>query len=99
MKYFLFTFIFYHFCLFSWAQTDSFTVKALDEVIITATRTERKLGNVAVPVQLISNKTVQQSGSVRLNDILQEQTGLFITNGSSANSAGGGVFGTGIQIQ
>ncbi|MCZ2460650.1 MAG: TonB-dependent receptor [Chitinophagales bacterium] len=78
---------------------DSLYVKQLDEVIVTATRSERKLSNVAVPAQMISVKTIRQSGSVRLNDILQEQTGLFITSGSSSNSPGGGVFGNGVQIQ
>jgi outer membrane receptor for ferrienterochelin and colicins len=83
----------------SFSQEDSSKPKQLDEIVITATRTERKLGNVAVPVQLISAKTIQQSGSVRLNDILQEQTGLFITSSGATTSAGGGVFGNGVQIQ
>jgi outer membrane receptor for ferrienterochelin and colicins len=81
------------------AQEDTSTVKQMDEVVVTATRTERKLGNVAVPVQLISNKIIQQSGSLRLTDVLQEQTGLFITSGGTTNSVGGGVFGNGVQIQ
>jgi outer membrane receptor for ferrienterochelin and colicins len=85
--------------IISFSQEDSLRAKQLDEIIITATRTERKLGNVTVPVQLISAKTIQQSGSVRLNDILQEQTGLFITSSGATTSAGGGVFGNGIQIQ
>ena len=80
-------------------QEDTTTIKNLDEIVITATRTERKLSNVAVPVQIISNKTIQQSGSLRLNDILQEQTGLFITSSGATTSAGGGVFGNGVQIQ
>ena len=61
----------------------------LDDVVITATRTERKLSNVAVPVSIINQKTIQQAGSLRLKDILQEQAGLFITNG----------FGAGVQMQ
>ena len=63
--------------------------KELNEVIVTATRNERKLGSVAVPVNIISQKTIQQSGSLRLKDILQEQPGLFLTSG----------FGVGIQMQ
>lgn len=74
-------------CLF--AQSDTLFNKTLDEVVITATRTERKLGNVAVPVRIISQKTIQQAGSLRLKDILQEQAGLYITNG----------FGAGVQMQ
>jgi len=61
----------------------------MNEVIVTSTRTASKLGNVAVPVQVISQKTIKQSGSLRLKDILQEQAGLSITNG----------FGAGIQMQ
>lgn len=63
--------------------------KELSEVVVTATRNERKLGNLAVPVNIISQKTIQQAASLRLKDILQEQTGLFLTSG----------FGTGVQMQ
>lgn len=60
-----------------------------NEIVVTATRTERKLSNVAVPVSIISQKRIQQNGSLRLNDILQEQPGIYLTNG----------FGTGVQMQ
>jgi len=68
---------------------DSTYFKLLNEVVVTATRTERKLGNVAVPVTIISQKQIQQAGTLRLRDILQETTGLFITSG----------FGAGVQMQ
>jgi len=83
----------------AFSQQDTLFSKTLTELVITATRTERKLSNVAVPVQIISKKTITQSGSVRLNDILGEQTGLYITSGGATTSAGGGVFGNGVQIQ
>ncbi len=72
-----------------YGQGDSLFNKTLDEIVVTATRTERKLGNVAVPVSIIKQKTIQQAGSLRLKDILQEQTGLYITTS----------FGAGIQMQ
>lgn len=75
-----------------WSQTietDSLFDKKLEEVVVTATRSERKLSNIAVPVTLIQQKTIRQSGSLRLNDILGEQTGLFITQS----------FGRGVQMQ
>jgi outer membrane receptor for ferrienterochelin and colicins len=78
---------------------DSLFSKSLDEIVITATRTERKLGNVAIPTQIVSKRVIQLSGSLRLNDILQEQTGIFITSGSGSSAVGGGVFGNGIQLQ
>lgn len=36
---------------------------------------------------------------MRLKDILKETSGLFITNGGGTSSAGGGVFGNGVQLQ
>lgn len=65
-------------------QQDTLFHKTMDEVVVTATRTERKLGNVAVPVRIIDQRTIQRSGSLRLKDILQEQSGLYITNGFGA---------------
>lgn len=65
------------------------THSSLDEIVVTATRSERKLSNVAVPTSLISQKQIQLSGSLRLQDILSEQTGLFITQS----------FGKGLQMQ
>ena len=60
-----------------------------DSVVVTATRTERKLSNLTVPVTIINAKSIQQNGSLRLTDILKEQTGLNLTSG----------FGAGIQLQ
>ena len=81
------------------AQQDTLQPTVLDEVILTASRTERKLSNCAVPTYLITQKNIAQSGSVRLNDILSEQTGLNISSNSTTTSAGGGVFGIGVQLQ
>lgn len=61
----------------------------LNEIVVTATRTERKLGNIAVPVSIITEKNIKQAASLRLNDILNEQVGLFLTSG----------FGVGVQMQ
>ena len=74
---------------FSFSQKKIADTTELDEVVITATRTVRKLSTVAVPVTIINQKTIQQAASLRLKDILQEQAGLFITNG----------FGAGVQMQ
>ena len=52
-----------------------------DSVVVTATRTERKLNNLTVPVTIINAKTIQQNGSLRLTDILKEQTGINLTSG------------------
>lgn len=82
------------FCLFLWieslgAQSDSVH---LNEVIITATKTERSIGTVPMPVSVIKAKIINQSGSSRLQDILNEQNGLNVV--AQING-----FGNGIQMQ
>lgn len=72
----------------------------LGEVVITANRSERKMGNVAVPVQLLSQQTIRKTGSQRLQDILQEQTGVTIVNSNLGSSLNGypNPFGQGVQM-
>jgi outer membrane receptor for ferrienterochelin and colicins len=74
---------------FGQMSIDSATAKAMDEVVVTATRTPRLMGNIAIPVTVINSKTLYQAGSLRLNDILGEQTGINIVEG----------FGKGVQVQ
>lgn len=82
-------------------QADTLAGSSLrdDEVVVTATRTERKLSNVAVPALLISKQQLQALQLRRLNELLQEQTGIFVTSGSGSGSFGGGIFGNGAQLQ
>lgn len=72
-------------CVF--AQTDS--LQALSEVVVTATRTEKALSAVPLPVLVIDKAQIKAMGSLRLNEVLQEQTGLAIVN----------EHGQGIQLQ
>jgi outer membrane receptor for ferrienterochelin and colicins len=78
---------------------DSLPASTHEEVVVTATRTETKAMQAPVPVQVISQKTIRQMGSLRLNEVLQEQSGIFITAGTGSSAVGGGVFGNGIQLQ
>jgi outer membrane receptor for ferrienterochelin and colicins len=75
--------------LYTCVKAQSDTLALLEEVVVTATRQERRLGNVAIPVQIIQRKQIQQAGSMRLRDILQEQAGLQLVSG----------FGAGLQMQ
>lgn len=84
--------------IFLWAQQDTLQGEN-DDVVITATRTERKLSNVAVPAILIGKKELEATQLRRLNEILQEQTGIFVTSSSGSGSFGGGIFGNGAQLQ
>lgn len=56
---------------------DTLKVDELEEVILTATRTARQLSSLPLPVTLVSKKVIEQSGTIRLNEILSEQTGII----------------------
>jgi outer membrane receptor for ferrienterochelin and colicins len=79
------------------AQNDS---AQMDDVVVTATRSARRLGNVAVPVNIISQKNIQQIGSLRFQDVLNEQTGITVVNSALAGSLNGypNPFGQGVQM-
>ncbi len=81
-------------------STDS-TAHLLDEVVVTATRTENKVSNIPLPIQVISSKNIQFSGSQKLIDILQMQSGLVIANNPLGTSLQGypNPFGDGVQMQ
>ncbi len=68
---------------------DSLKSMHLEEVVITATRTEKLVSAVPMPVTIISQQQIRQMGSLRLHEILQEQTGLAIVTDH----------GQGIQMQ
>ncbi|MGB0167481.1 MAG: TonB-dependent receptor plug domain-containing protein, partial [Luteibaculum sp.] len=75
--------------LYCQIEVDSALFRVMDEVVISATRTEKKSQDVAVPTIILSGKEVQLSGYTELNQILAEQSGIVITEGH----------GSGIQIQ
>ena len=68
---------------------DSLASRQLDAVVVTATRSERALSDLPVPVTVIPQQQIKNMGSLRLNDVLAEQTGLAIVSDH----------GTGIQMQ
>ncbi|MCF6279747.1 MAG: TonB-dependent receptor [Flavobacteriaceae bacterium] len=70
---------------------DSTKVNQLDEVIISATRTVRQLSSLPLPAQIVSKREIKSINAIRLNDILNEQTGL-----TTVSDFGGG---EGIQLQ
>jgi outer membrane receptor for ferrienterochelin and colicins len=71
---------------------DSLGTKELDEVVVTATRNERTMGALPMPVTLIPKAQIKTMGSLRLNDVLSEQTGLVVVPQVNAQ-------GSGIQVQ
>ena len=81
-------------------QEDSVS-KLLDEVVVTATRTENKVSNIPLPIGVISAQNIHLSGSQKLIDILQMQTGLVIASNPLGTALQGypNPFGDGIQMQ
>jgi outer membrane receptor for ferrienterochelin and colicins len=71
---------------------DSIRTAVLDQVVVTATRNERLLGALPMPVTLISKAQIKAMGSLRLTDVLNEQTGLV-----SVPQVNG--IGNGLQLQ
>lgn len=68
---------------------DTLNNNPLSEVVVTATRTDKKIEELPIPITTISAREIQNRGIVRLNEILAEQTGLALV----------GDHGTGIQMQ
>ena len=71
---------------------DSLATKQLEDVIVTATRNERTMGALPMPVSLVSKGQIKTMGSLRLTDVLSEQTGLVVVPQVNAQ-------GNGIQVQ
>ena len=60
-------------------QKDSVQTNELSEVTVTtATRTERVLSSLPLPMTVITSETIIRSGVTRLNEILNEQTGIIL---------------------
>ncbi|WP_222981512.1 TonB-dependent receptor plug domain-containing protein [Flagellimonas meishanensis] len=75
------------------AANDSILTENLDEVVVTATRTVRQLSSLPLPVTLIPKEQISRSGVTRLNEILNEQTGIVMTPDVTIGG------GEGVQIQ
>ncbi len=87
--------------LVSYSQKKFNDTISFKEVVITATRTEKSIGDIPVPIQVISKKFIQQTGSQKLIDILQQQTGLVLADNPLGQALQGypNPFGSGIQLQ
>ena len=71
------------------ALADSLWSLEMNPVLVTATKTQKSLDNVTVPASVITNEDIEARGSVRLADLLREET-TFQFDYSH---------GTGVQIQ
>ncbi|BFP42318.1 TonB-dependent receptor [Flavobacteriaceae bacterium GF1] len=74
-------------------EKDSIVTERLEEVVVSATRTVRQLSSLPLPVTLIPQKQIARTGVTRLNEILNEQTGIVMTTDATIGG------GEGVQIQ
>ncbi len=58
---------------------------SLSEVVVSATRTDRSVEDLPMPVTVLSQEKIQETGGLRLSDVLREQTGLQITSEHGSN--------------
>jgi len=78
-----------------WSSADTLNVTLQpvrhrsETLVVTATRTRSDLEDVSIPVQVIEQAEIRQSGNMRLSDVLGEQAGLQLVNNH----------GTGVQMQ
>lgn len=72
-------------------EKDTVVEQKLDEVILTATRTYRQLSSLPLPAQIVKQRDIQAMGSMRLDQVLSEQTGLITVSEF--------IGGEGIQMQ
>lgn len=61
----------------------------LQTVVVSATRTERSVEQLPMPVTVLDSESIQETGGIRLSEILREQTGLQIASNH----------GSGLQMQ
>ncbi len=61
----------------------------LGEVVITATRTEKNVDDIPLPVTIIGKEEIQQKAMLRLDEVLAEQPSIILVEDH----------GTGIQLQ
>ena len=73
-------------------QADTIQSKELEPLVVTATRTERTVGALPMPVVLVSKAQIRTMGSLRLTEVLAEQTGLAVVPQVNGQ-------GSGIQVQ
>ncbi|HED30908.1 MAG TPA: TonB-dependent receptor [Prosthecochloris aestuarii] len=67
----------------------------LDEITVTATKTERGIGDAPVSVEIVTEEEIQNMGAVTLRDVFEQTPGVFINPGLGEMSVrGAGAFGT-----
>ncbi|MEP6467880.1 MAG: TonB-dependent receptor plug domain-containing protein, partial [Parafilimonas sp.] len=73
------------------AQKDS-TINTLDEVVVTATKSPKKLSETGKVLTVITQQQLQQNSSHSLGEILNQQTGITVTGSTATPGTNQSVF-------
>ncbi|WP_431212277.1 TonB-dependent receptor [Puia sp. P3] len=65
-------------------STRDSTVRQLDQVVVTATKSPKKLSETGKVITVVSREEIEHSSGKDLSQILNEQTGIIV-NGSTSN--------------
>lgn len=68
---------------FAKAQTDSAKENVLDEVVVTATKSPKKLSETGKVITVITKEQIERSGGKDLSQLLNEQLGITVNNATS----------------
>ena len=71
------------------SRVDSIRTMRMDPMVVTATRSEKVLEDVAVPTSVITAEVMEREGASRLGDVLAYQMGMALFDDH----------GTGLQVQ
>jgi outer membrane receptor for ferrienterochelin and colicins len=71
----------------------------MDEITVTATKTERGISDAPVSVEIVTEEEIRNMGAVTLRDVFEQTPGVFINPGLGEMSVrGAGAFGTLVLI-
>lgn len=59
-------------------QQDTTRVVALDEVVVTATSSEKKLNDIGRSITVITSNVIKNSGAITISELLNQEEGLYI---------------------
>jgi len=59
------------------SPSDTLDITSLEQIVLTATRTARHLSSLPIAADIVTAEEIKKTNSVRLSDLLSEQTGLI----------------------
>ncbi len=69
-------------------ETDKKETVRLDEIVVTATKTERSSDSLPVGVSVIAEQDIERSAAYRTDDLLKELPGVFVRSYQGILSSG-----------